>query len=82
MAPPREAEAARGRAGATTPQNDVELYYTADGVIAVTETFIGETWHRDEEAAAYARAVDRQWKDAVEGDAARDLIVRARDSLR
>jgi transcriptional regulator with XRE-family HTH domain len=67
---------------ATTPQNDVELYYTADGVIAVTETFIGETWHRDEEAAAYARAVDRQWKDAVEGDAARELIVRARDSLR
>jgi transcriptional regulator with XRE-family HTH domain len=66
---------------ATTPQNTVELYETPEGLLAVAETFIGETWHRDEEAAAYARALDRQWEDAVEGDAARELIVRARDSL-
>jgi hypothetical protein len=67
---------------ATTPQNTVELYDTPEGLIAVAETFIGETWHRDEEAAAYARALDRQWEDAAEGNAARELIVRARDSLR
>ena len=66
---------------ATAPQNTVELYETPDGLLAVTETFIGETWHRDEEAAAYARALDRQWEDAVEGDAARELIARAMDAL-
>ncbi len=66
---------------ATTPQNTVELYYTGDDIIGVTETFIGETWHRDEDAAAYARALDRQWKDAVEGDAVRELIVRAARAL-
>jgi hypothetical protein len=66
---------------ATAPQNTVELYETPEGLLAVAETFIGETWHRDEEAAAYARAVDRQWEDAVEGDAARQLIVAAIDDL-
>lgn len=66
----------------TTPQNTVELYYTEDETVAVTETFIGETWHRDEEAAKYARALDRQWKDAVEGDAARELIAAAAARLR
>jgi len=66
---------------ATAPQNTVELYETPEGLIAVAETYIGETWHRDDEAAAYARALDRQWEDAVEGDAARGLIVRARDAL-
>lgn len=67
---------------ATTPQNTVELYYTGDETIAVTETFIGETWHRDDEAAAYGRALDRLWKDAVEGDAARELIAAAAARLR
>jgi transcriptional regulator with XRE-family HTH domain len=67
---------------ATTPQNTVELYYTGEDIIGVTETFIGETWHRDDDAAAYARALDRQWKDAVEGDAARELIAAAVARLR
>lgn len=65
----------------TAPQNTVELYYNPEGIVAVAETFIGETWHRDAEAEKYARALDRQWKDAIEGDAARDLILRARASL-
>jgi transcriptional regulator with XRE-family HTH domain len=66
----------------TTPQNTVELYYTDDETIAVTETFIGETWHREDEAAKYARALDMLWKDAVEGDAARELIAAAAARLR
>jgi uncharacterized protein Usg len=67
---------------ATTPQNTVEIYYTDNDVIAVTETYIGENWHLAADAAKYARALDLQWEDAVEGDAARELIVRAKDSLR
>jgi transcriptional regulator with XRE-family HTH domain len=66
---------------ATTPQNTVEIYYTDMEIVAVTETYIGETWHRDEDAGKYARAIDLQWEDAVEGNAARELIVRARDRL-
>ncbi len=65
---------------ATTPQNNVEIYVGQE-TVAVTETFLGETWHSDDEAAAYGRAVDRMWKDAVEGDAARKLIVRAVQAL-
>jgi len=65
----------------TTPQNTVAIYVGAE-TVTVSETFIGETWHRGDEAAAYARAIDRLWEDALEGDAARELIVRARNSLR
>jgi len=65
---------------ATTPQNSFQLYVGKDAV-AVTETFIGETWHRGGEAEAYGRALDRQWKDAVEGERARELIVRAVQAL-
>lgn len=66
---------------ATTPQNSVQVY-VGEETLAVAETYIGETWHRDEEAAAYVRAIDRQWKDAVEGDAARRLIAAAIEHLR
>ena len=64
----------------TAPQNSVQLY-TGKELVAVTETFTGETWHRDDQATAYARALDRQWEDAVEGNAARDLIVQAARAL-
>lgn len=65
---------------ATTPQDNVQIY-VGEETIAVAETFIGETWHRDSEAEAYGRAVDRLWKDAVEGDRARELIVQAARAL-
>jgi transcriptional regulator with XRE-family HTH domain len=65
---------------ATTPQNSVQVY-VADEPVAVAETYIGETWHRGDEAAAYMRAIDRQWADAVEGDDARRLIARAASDL-
>lgn len=66
---------------ATTPQNTVEIYVNDRETVAVAETFIGETWHRDEEAAAYSRAIDMQWADAVEGDEARRLIAAAAADL-
>lgn len=65
---------------ATTPQNSVQVY-VADEPVAVAETYIGETWHRGDEATAYMRAIDRQWEDAVEGDDARRLIALAARDL-
>ncbi|MEH0821949.1 MULTISPECIES: DUF5753 domain-containing protein [unclassified Micromonospora] len=61
---------------ATTPQNSLQMYDD----VAIVETFVGETTHRDDEAAAYVKAVERLWKEAVTGEDARRLIVRvARD---
>jgi len=60
-----------------TPQNSFQMYDD----VAIVETFIGETTYRDEEAAAYARAMYRLWEEAVTGDAARRLIVRAAEDL-
>lgn len=62
----------------TIPQNGFVLFDD----VAIVETFIGETVHDEDESAAYARALDRLWADAVEGDAARRLILRAADLLR
>jgi transcriptional regulator with XRE-family HTH domain len=69
-----------GRQLATTPQNTVVIYAGTE-TVAVAETYIGETWHRGDEAAAYMRAIDRQWEDAVEGDDARRLIALAASDL-
>lgn len=44
---------------------------------AIVEAFVGETTHRDKEATAYAEAMERLWKEAVTGEDARRLIVRA-----
>jgi transcriptional regulator with XRE-family HTH domain len=65
---------------ATTPQNSVQTY-AGDNVLAVAETYIGETMHRGDEAAKYQRAIDLQWADAVEGDRARELITQAARAL-
>jgi transcriptional regulator with XRE-family HTH domain len=62
---------------ATAPQNKFELYDD----LACVETFIGETRHTGDEAAAYAAAMDRMWGEAREGDAARALLIRAADEL-
>lgn len=62
-----------------TPQASVQIYAGAE-IIAVTEDFAGETWHR-ENAEAYGRGVDRMWEEAVEGDRARELIIRAAQAL-
>ncbi|HEV2377357.1 MAG TPA: helix-turn-helix transcriptional regulator [Streptosporangiaceae bacterium] len=65
---------------ATTPQNSVQIYL-GEQTIAVTETFIGETWHRNSDADAYGRALDRMWEEAVTGDDARRLITAASIAL-
>ena len=56
-----------------SPQNSFLL---VDDV-AYVETFIGETVHRGEEAAAYHRVMDRLWANAVTDEEARRLIMRA-----
>jgi transcriptional regulator with XRE-family HTH domain len=61
----------------TTPQNSFQIY---DDVVIV-ETFIGETTHRQDEAAAYARVMERLWDAAVTGESARRLIVKAANDL-
>lgn len=61
----------------TTPQNSFEVYDD----LAIVETFTGETVHRDGQAARYAAVLDRLWADAVTGDDARRLIIRAADAL-
>jgi transcriptional regulator with XRE-family HTH domain len=62
---------------ATAPQNSFQIYDD----LAIVETFIGETTHRDDEAAAYARAMERLWDQAVTGEGARRLIVEAASNL-
>lgn len=63
-----------------TPQNSFQMYIGEDPVVAV-ETFIGETFHRGDEAEAYGRALDRLWDEAVTGEDARRLIIAATQAL-
>ena len=62
----------------TTPQNSFQLYDD----VAMVETFVGETTHRDDEAAAYARVIERLWDEALTGENARRLLIRAAQDLR
>ncbi len=63
-----------------TPQNSFQLYEGAE-TIAVAETFIGEQFHDGDQSAAYNRVLDRMWAEAVTGERARELIVRAARDL-
>ncbi|MGH3714350.1 MAG: helix-turn-helix domain-containing protein [Micromonosporaceae bacterium] len=56
-----------------SPQNAFVLFDD----VAYVETFVGETVHVGDEAAAYHRVMDRLWADAVTGEEARRLIMRA-----
>ncbi|WP_255511180.1 helix-turn-helix transcriptional regulator [Micromonospora sp. WP24] len=60
-----------------TPQNSFQMYDD----VAIVETFVGETTYRDDEAATYTRAIERLWQEAVTGEDARRLIVRAAQDL-
>jgi hypothetical protein len=66
-----------GKPLSITPQNSFQLYDN----IAVVETFVGEWTHRKDDSALYLRVIDKLWTDALEGDAARRLIVAALDGL-
>jgi transcriptional regulator with XRE-family HTH domain len=65
---------------ATTPQNSFQIY-VAEESVAVVETFTGETFMHGDEAAAYGRALDRMWEEAVTGDRARERILAAAQAL-
>lgn len=65
---------------ATTPQNSVVIY-SGEDLIAVTETFVGEEFHDGAEATEFSRAVDLLWKDAAEGEAARQIVIEAARGL-
>ena len=58
---------------ATAPQNAFQLYDD----LAIVDTFLAELTYREDDAAAYARMMDRLWDQAVVGDDARRLIVQA-----
>lgn len=64
----------------TTPQNSFQIY-VRESPVAIVETFVGETWHRDEEAESYARALDKLWEESVTGEDARRLIIAATHTL-
>jgi hypothetical protein len=49
--------------------------------VAKVETVVGESSYTGDEAATYAKILDRLWTVAAEGDAARRLIIRAADEL-
>jgi transcriptional regulator with XRE-family HTH domain len=61
----------------TVPQNNFVLYDD----VAKVETFVGESSHIGDQAASYAAIMNRLWTRAVEGDAARRLIIRAANEL-
>lgn len=61
----------------TTPQGPIQMYDD----LAVIEDYLGENFHRGEDSERLARVFDRLWQEAVEGDAARRLIVAAQESL-
>jgi hypothetical protein len=62
---------------AATPQNSFQMYDD----LAIVETFAGETTHRDDEAAAYAKAIELLWSESVTGEDARRLVVQAAQDL-
>jgi transcriptional regulator with XRE-family HTH domain len=64
---------------ATTPQNAFILF---DDELAVVETFVGETMHHADEAAAYVAAMDNLAAEAWYDERARVLILRASEELR
>jgi hypothetical protein len=63
----------------TTPQN---AFILLDDDLAVVETFVGETMHHADEAAAYAAAMDSLAAEAWYDEPARELILRASEELR
>lgn len=57
----------------TAPQNSFQMYDD----LAIVETFVGETTHREDEAESYARAMELLWAEAAEAEDARALILKA-----
>jgi transcriptional regulator with XRE-family HTH domain len=64
----------------TTPQNSFQIYVSEEP-LAVVETFTGETFMQGDQAAAYGRALDRMWEEALTGERARERILAATQAL-
>jgi transcriptional regulator with XRE-family HTH domain len=62
------------------PESSVQIY-AGKQTVAVTEDFRDETFHHDEAAAVFSQALDLLWGEAVEGEAARELIAPALRAL-
>lgn len=60
------------------PANPFDIYDD----VAVVETFVGDTVHGPRESEAYGRRMDLMWDEALTGDDARELIMRAAEDLR
>jgi transcriptional regulator with XRE-family HTH domain len=60
-----------------TPQNSFQTYDD----LAVVETFLGESTHRDEEAQRYISVMERMWAESVTGEEARRYITAAAQAL-
>lgn len=60
-----------------TPQGSMQMYDD----LAVIESFLGETFYGSEDSARLDRIFGLLWEEAVEGDAARRLIVQAQEAL-
>jgi transcriptional regulator with XRE-family HTH domain len=67
----------QGRRIHTAPQTSFVLY----DELAVTENFVSDTPYHGEEAHRFSVVMDRFWTEAVEGDAARELIRSAIEDL-
>lgn len=63
------------------PQNTTVAFINDDETVVSVETFATEGRHHGEEAAAFVAAIDRLWQDAIEGDAARQMIAQAREAI-
>ena len=59
------------------PQNSFQTYDD----VAIVETFLGESTHRDEEAQTYVRVMEKMWSEAVIGEDARRYITAAAQAL-
>jgi transcriptional regulator with XRE-family HTH domain len=62
----------------TAPQNSFQIYDD----LAIAETFVGETAHDETTSKAYGAVMDRLWDEALVGDDARTVIVRAAEDVR
>lgn len=66
---------------ATAPQNSFQMFVSDDDTVVAVESLVDELFYRDDDAAAYGRAFDRMWDEAVTGEPARQLIIAATQAL-
>ncbi|OJF14486.1 hypothetical protein BG844_09615 [Couchioplanes caeruleus subsp. caeruleus] len=63
------------------PQNTTAAFIGEEETVVAVETFAAETHYYGTQAEQFVAAIDDLWEDAVEGEAAKQLVVQARDAL-